>query len=91
MTILLSHHRIVYTFNISYALKTDLLLIVSQDLDNFEFILAKESTRADQRNRLFPTSPNPNISRDFERIDSIPSDTIGRQSPEQHRMLGYEE
>jgi hypothetical protein len=67
----------MYTFHISYALRADLFLTVSQYLDNFEFVLAKESTRADQRNRLFPTSPNPNLSPDFKGIDSIPLDTTG--------------
>jgi hypothetical protein len=70
----------MYTFHISYVLRADLFLTMSQYLDNFEFVLAKESTRADQRNRLFPTDPNPNLSPDFKGIDSIPLDTISRLS-----------
>jgi hypothetical protein len=68
----------MYTFHILYALRADLFLTVSQYLDNFEFVLAKELTRADQRNRLFPTGPNPNLSPDFKGIESIPLDTNNR-------------
>lgn len=56
----LSHYRIIYIFNIPHASRPYFPLTRIEDWADFEFYLAKESTRAEQRNRLECSDANPN-------------------------------
>lgn len=71
ITISLARHRIMYAFDIWHTLREHLFSRDLEELANFEFVLAKESTSAEQRNRLEYCNPNPNphsISKELSRF-----------------------